>query len=165
MDTKKVGIFLKQLRKENDMTQEQLGERIGVTNKTVSRWETGNYMPPVECLELLSDIYQISINEILAGERVADENLKGVADENLSIVLGELQQECQKFEKRMFFIFAVTTILTIAIIFLLPLKSVKDIVIFIMVIVMGFISNTLNLVALVLNKERYKTDTFCSHLK
>lgn len=46
MDTKKVGLFLKQLRKENNMTQEQLGEKIGVTNKTVSRWETGNYMPP-----------------------------------------------------------------------------------------------------------------------
>ena len=61
MDTKKVGAFLKHLRKENNMTQEQLGERIGVTNKTVSRWETGNYMSPVECLELLSDIYQISI--------------------------------------------------------------------------------------------------------
>lgn len=40
MDTKKVGLFLKQLRKENNMTQEQLGEKIGVTNKTVSRWET-----------------------------------------------------------------------------------------------------------------------------
>ena len=59
MDAKKVGSFLKELRKENSMTQEQLGERLGVTNKTVSRWENGNYMPPVECLELLSDIYQI----------------------------------------------------------------------------------------------------------
>lgn len=41
MDTKMIGSFLKELRKENNMTQEQLGERIGVTNKTVSRWETG----------------------------------------------------------------------------------------------------------------------------
>jgi transcriptional regulator with XRE-family HTH domain len=49
MDTKKVGSFLKSLRKEKELTQEQLGEKLGVTNKTVSRWETGNYMPPVEC--------------------------------------------------------------------------------------------------------------------
>ena len=42
MDTKKVGMFLKQLRTENGMTQEQLGEKIGVSNKTISRWETGN---------------------------------------------------------------------------------------------------------------------------
>lgn len=43
MDTKMIGSFLKELRKENNMTQEQLGERIGVTNKTVSRWETELY--------------------------------------------------------------------------------------------------------------------------
>ena len=40
MDVQKIGAFLKELRKQNNMTQEQLGERIGVTNKTVSRWET-----------------------------------------------------------------------------------------------------------------------------
>ena len=79
MDTKMIGSFLKELRKENNMTQEQLGERIGVTNKTVSRWETGNYMPPVESLILLSDIYGISINEILAGKRVEMDELKEVA--------------------------------------------------------------------------------------
>ncbi len=65
MDGQKIGGFLKELRKQNNMTQEQLGERIGVTNKTVSRWETGKYMPPIEHLKLLSDLYQISINEIL----------------------------------------------------------------------------------------------------
>lgn len=42
MDTKKIGIFLKALRNEKGMTQEQLGERLGVSNKTISRWETGD---------------------------------------------------------------------------------------------------------------------------
>ena len=51
MDTKMIGSFLKELRKENNMTQEKLGERIGVTNKTVSRWETGNYMPRLQHLD------------------------------------------------------------------------------------------------------------------
>ena len=64
MDTVKIGKFLKELRKEKGYTQEALGEKIGVTNKTVSRWETGTYMPPVECLVLLSDIYDVSINEM-----------------------------------------------------------------------------------------------------
>ena len=76
MDTKKIGSFLKQLRIENHLTQEQLGQQIGVTNKTISRWETGNYLPPIECLILLSDFYKISINEILSGKRVLDENIK-----------------------------------------------------------------------------------------
>lgn len=150
---KKTGAFLKHLRKENNMTQEQLGERIGVTNKTVSRWETGNYMPPVECLELLSDIYQISINEILAGERLADEKIKEIADENIASVLGELQKENQKFENRMLVVLAITTFLTIAILFMLPLNNVKNIAVFVMVIAMGFISNTLNIVAIAAKKE------------
>lgn len=153
MDTKKVGQFLKQLRIENSMTQEQLGARVGVTNKTVSRWETGNYMPPVECLVLLSDIYQISINEILAGERVTVENFKEKADENLTMVLENLQQENKKFENKMLVVMAISTILAIAIIFLLPLNGIKDVIIMVMVIAMAFIANTLNIVALAMNKE------------
>lgn len=153
METKKIGAFLKQLRKQNDMTQEQLGERIGVTNKTISRWETGNYMPPVECLVMLSDIYKISINELLAGERVVDEKIKEVADENVVLVLGKLEKENQKFENRMLVVLAVTTILAIAIIFMLPLDSVKNVIIFVMVIAMAFISNTLNIIAMAAKKE------------
>lgn len=153
METKKIGAFLKQLRKQNDMTQEQLGERIGVTNKTISRWETGNYMPPVECLVMLSDIYKISINELLAGERVVDEKIKEVADENVVLVLGKLEKENQKFENRMLVVLAVTTILAIAIIFMLPLDSVKNVIIFVMVIAMAFIPNTLNIIAMAAKKE------------
>ncbi len=156
MDTKKVGVFLKQLRKENNMTQEQLGERIGVTNKTVSRWENGNYMPPVECLEMLSDIYQISINEILAGEYVNSEMFAEIADGNLKTALEEIEKENQKIEKRLVIVMAITTILAIAIIILLPLKSIKDIVVFIMVILLAFIANTLNIVALAAKKEHIK---------
>lgn len=78
MDIQKIGGFLKELRKQNNMTQEQLGERVGVTNKTVSRWETGKYMPPIECLKLLSEIYQISINEILTGEKLNEEDYNAI---------------------------------------------------------------------------------------
>ena len=52
MDTVKMGKFLKELRKEKGLTQEQLGEKIGVTNKTVSRWENGNYFPPKHLIRL-----------------------------------------------------------------------------------------------------------------
>ena len=54
MDTIKIGNFLAELRKEQNLTQEALGEKLGVTNKTVSRWENGNYLPPVEILQELS---------------------------------------------------------------------------------------------------------------
>ena len=62
MDTKKIGLFLAELRKEKKLTQQELGDIIGVTNKTVSRWENGTYLPPVEALVLLSNYYNISIN-------------------------------------------------------------------------------------------------------
>ena len=53
MDMAKMGTFLADLRKEQKLTQAELGEKLGVTNKTISRWETGSYMPPVEMLEEL----------------------------------------------------------------------------------------------------------------
>ena len=70
MDMQKIGAFLAELRKEKNLTQDELGEQIGVTNKTVSRWENGNYLPPVEMLQILSKFYNVSINEILNGERI-----------------------------------------------------------------------------------------------
>lgn len=156
MDTEKIGIFLKQLRKENGMTQEQLGEKVGVSNKTISRWETGNYMPPVECLNILSDIYNISINEILAGGRVSNEEFTEIAEKNITSTLKELEKEYQVFEKRMLWILVITSILTIIIIELLPMESFKDIILVLLVVAVAFIANTLNLVALGAKKESMK---------
>ena len=87
MDTIKIGRFLTELRKEQGLTQEALGEKIGVTNKTVSRWENGNYLPPVEMLQSLSDLYQVSINEILCGERLTKENYQEKAEETITGIL------------------------------------------------------------------------------
>lgn len=87
MDTKKIGLFLSILRKNRGLTQEQLGERLGVTNKTVSRWENGNYLPPVEMLQALSELYGITINEILSGEVLNPEEYRDRAEETIKSVL------------------------------------------------------------------------------
>ena len=120
MDMQKIGSYLKELRKERGLTQEQLGWHIGVTGKTVSRWETGTYLPPVECLRLLSDFYGVSINELLAGERLSKEEFSAAAEENLSAALEHFQQEHKRFERIIFIIMAVTTIIAMAIILLIP---------------------------------------------
>lgn len=153
MDVKKIGSFLKKLRNEKGMTQEQLGEKIGVSNKTISRWETGNYMPPVECLNMLSDIYNISINEILAGEQASGDAFTKIAEQNITVTLKELEKNCQTFEKKMMCILAVTTLLTIIILVLLPMKTIKDVIVMILVVAVAFIANTLNIVALATKKE------------
>jgi transcriptional regulator with XRE-family HTH domain len=147
MDTKKIGSFLKELRIEHAMTQEQLGEKLGVSNKTVSRWETGNYMPPVDSLSTLSDIYGISINEILAGTRVATEQFTEIAEKNIIVTLKDANKENEIFKNRMMWILAITTVLTIIIDVLLPMESVKDVVVLILVNGLALIANTLNVIA------------------
>lgn len=87
MDLIRIGSFLAELRREKGLTQQALGERLGVTNKTVSRWETGCYLPDVEMLSLLSREFGVSINELVAGERLVAEDFKKAADENLVTAL------------------------------------------------------------------------------
>lgn len=89
MDMIKIGEFLAKLRKEQGWTQEQLGEKLGVTNKTVSRWEKGNYLPPVEMLQMMSEVYGLTINEILSGERLTQEQYRQKAEENIKTALSE----------------------------------------------------------------------------
>lgn len=110
MDVQKIGLFLAELRKEKKLTQEELGEQIGVTNKTVSRWENGNYLPPAEILQILSKLYSVSINELLSGERLNDENYKANAEE---YIVSELMKKRSEAKKRLMisFVVAVITIL------------------------------------------------------
>ena len=83
MELTQIGKFIAELRKERNFTQEQLGDKIGVTNKTVSRWETGTYLPPADALLVISELFDVSINEILSGKRLSTEEYKEAAEENL----------------------------------------------------------------------------------
>ncbi|MBR2387405.1 MAG: helix-turn-helix transcriptional regulator [Clostridia bacterium] len=69
MDQQKIGLFLKQLRKEKNLTQGQLAEILNVSDRTVSRWETGNNMPDLSILVDLADFYNVDVREIIDGER------------------------------------------------------------------------------------------------
>lgn len=104
MDMQKIGVFLGQLRKEQGMTQEQLGEKLGVTNKTISRWETGTYLPPVEMLQGLSEMYGITINEILSGDRLEEKEYREKAEENIKMALSKsaftLKEKIDYYERK-----------------------------------------------------------------
>lgn len=97
MDQIKSGRFIAQLRKQHNLTQEKLGEKLGVTNKTISRWENGNYMPDIEMLQLLSREFGVSINELLSGEYLSDEEFRKKADEN---VIAISKSSAFSFEER-----------------------------------------------------------------
>ena len=72
MDQKKTGLFLRELRKEKQLTQEQLAEQFNVSSRTVSRWENGNNMPDLDILIEISDYYGIDLREIFKGKRKSD---------------------------------------------------------------------------------------------
>jgi len=83
MNQEKIGNFIRKLRKEKDLTQEQLAEKLGVTDKSVSRWENGKTMP------------DFTINELVTGERIAENKYQKVAEENLI----ELRKQIDKKRK------------------------------------------------------------------
>ena len=69
MDQQKIGTFLKQLRQERQLTQENLAEIMCVTNRSVSRWENGVNLPDLPTLIQLADFYGVELRELLDGER------------------------------------------------------------------------------------------------
>lgn len=92
MDQKNVGSFLRELRKEKQLTQEQLAERFGVTNRSVSRWETGSNMPDLSILVELADFYGVDIRDIIDGERKG-EDMNKEEKERLQLVADYAETE------------------------------------------------------------------------
>lgn len=83
MDQLKTGSFLKELRREKNLTQEQLAEKFNTTNRSVSRWETGKNLPDISLLVELADFYDVDVREIIDGERkseMMDKEVKEVAE-------------------------------------------------------------------------------------
>lgn len=81
MDNKKIGLFIAEKRKNQNLTQKQLADKIGVTDKAVSRWETGKGMPEVSLLQPLSKALGVSLCELLNGEAVEQNDNSKITDE------------------------------------------------------------------------------------
>ena len=99
MDQAKIGKFLAELRKEQEMTQEQLAEKLNVARRTVSRWETGNNMPDIDILIELSDLYAVDLREILTGERKS-EQMNNETKETVLQAVDYANTESEKCNKR-----------------------------------------------------------------
>lgn len=98
MDQKKTGLLLKTLRKEKNITQEVLAETLNVSSRTVSRWETGSNMPDISLLVELSEFYQVSIPEIIDGERKSEK--MNQETKNTAIKMAEYSKSLLSTEKR-----------------------------------------------------------------
>lgn len=83
MNQTKTGKFIAKCRKEKNLTQAQLAEKLSITDRAVSKWETGKSMPDSSIMLALCEILGISVNELLSGEAVDTEHYEQKADENL----------------------------------------------------------------------------------
>lgn len=92
MNQEKIGKFIAERRKEKNMTQEQLAEKMGVTDKTISRWENGKTMPDYSLLKDLCDELDTNVNEFLSGENIENGKYINRAEENLMILTKQIEK-------------------------------------------------------------------------
>ena len=87
MNQARIGHFISEQRKSKGWTQSQLAEKLGITDKAISKWETGRSMPDLSLFVPLCTLLGITLNELFAGERISEQNLKEKADEVLMEVI------------------------------------------------------------------------------
>lgn len=96
MNQSKIGEFIAKRRKEHNMTQMQFSEKLGVTNKAVSKWESGKCLPDAALFDDICILLNITLNEFFAGEKISSENIEKKAEENLIEIAIELQKKDHK---------------------------------------------------------------------
>lgn len=96
MDQIKIGKFIAEERKRKGYTQKQLSERLEISDKTISKWERGNGFPEVSLLLPLCNELEITVNELLSGERVSEEDYRKKAEENMVNLVREAQESKKK---------------------------------------------------------------------
>lgn len=96
MNQIKIGQFIAQTRKEKGLTQRQLADELLISDRTISKWETGKGLPEVSLMLPLCEILGINVNELLSGERLSDDEYIKKAEENIVDILGEKQTNIKR---------------------------------------------------------------------
>jgi transcriptional regulator with XRE-family HTH domain len=112
MNQVKIGKFIATQRKSKSYTQKQLADVLGISDKTVSKWECGKGFPEVSLLLPLCNELGISVNELLSGERVSDDDYQKKAEENMV----NLVKEAQESKKKIMLSVMVTVLMLIAVV-------------------------------------------------
>ena len=106
MDLVKIGRFISECRKEKCLTQSQLAEMLNITDKAVSKWETGKGLPDASIMIELCNILGINVNELLSGEKLSEENYKDRANQNIVSMI-KVVDKSRKTKNRLILIFAI----------------------------------------------------------
>lgn len=124
MDQKKIGLFIKELRKEKKLTQEQFAEILGVSNRSISRWENGNNLPDFDLVIEIAAYFDITIDEFLNGERKT--NMINEEEKDTILKIADYKNnENMAFSKRinLLFIFATVAFVIYSVLDYLDLTS------------------------------------------
>ncbi len=89
MNQVKTGLFIKEMRRQKNLTQREVAEKLNISEKTVSKWETGNGMPDLSLMLPLCELLDISVNELLSGEKLEDNVYKQKAEENIVSLMND----------------------------------------------------------------------------
>lgn len=108
MNQEKIGKFISNKRKQNQMTQQDLAEQLGVSDKTISNWENGRNMPDLSLFKPICEKLNITINELLSGEEVKEESYQQKLEEN---IINLALENKRKFKKKLKILFIVTIII------------------------------------------------------
>lgn len=128
MNQREIGKFISELRKNKKMTQEELAEKLGVNNRTISRWENGNNMPDVSLYKPLCEELGITINELLSGKKLNAKEYQGKLEEN---IVNTIDYSNKKIIKKNNIIFAtifiiVLLIASLGILFLIDINRMRN---------------------------------------
>lgn len=128
MNQEKIGAFIAKCRKDKNITQEQLAEMLGVSNKSVSRWENGKTMPDYSIVKDLCKILEIDVNEFLSGEKIKKEEIQEHTIENLDSILKEYyKMKKQKDFLKFFTIFLSMAFLCVCIVIIIYISMLMGI--------------------------------------
>lgn len=124
MDQEKIGKFIFELRKEKKMTQQELADKIGVTDRAISKWENGRGMPDLSLMKPLCDVLGITLNELISGERIEKKELQKKSEENILKTINYSNKKTKYF--KIFLGCLITIFLLLILMFVVDVRRMND---------------------------------------
>ena len=123
MDQEKIGKFIFELRKEKKMTQQELADKIGVTDRAISKWENGRGMPDLSLMKPLCDVLGITLNELISGERIEKKELQKKSEENILKTINYSNKKTKFF--KIFLACLITIFLLLVLLFVIDVRRMN----------------------------------------
>ena len=124
MNQEKIGKFIAKMRKEKKLTQAELAEKLGVTDKSVGNWENGRNMPDLSMFKPLCDELEITINDLMSGEKISKEKYQEKFEENIVNTINYSNKKIKKANTNLAIVLLVVgLIITVSAIMIFPSES------------------------------------------